>query len=90
MSRFRSVLDEVPVTRAAIFRLLKERGLLSIPQIAEALGVTHEAARKHVTDLQRSGWIDSDCGASVIVVDVTIGSTVLSERLQTAGGTCAP
>ena len=64
MSRFRSVLDEVPATRAAIFRLLKERGFLSIPQIADALGVTHEAARKHVTDLQRSGWIDSDCSTS--------------------------
>jgi len=64
MSRFRSVLDEVPATRAAIFRLLKNEGLLSIPQIADALGVSHEAARKHVTDLQRSGWIDSDCAGS--------------------------
>lgn len=26
------------------------------------LGVSHEAARKHVVDLQRNGWIEADCG----------------------------
>src|SRR5215213_920063 len=56
-----NLLDELPATRAAILRLLKEQGLASIPQIAEALGVSHEAARKQVLDLQRSGWIEADC-----------------------------
>jgi predicted ArsR family transcriptional regulator len=57
-----TILDEFPTTRAAIFRLLKDEGYVSIPRIAERLGISHEAARKHVVALQRSGWIDSDCG----------------------------
>src|SRR5688500_15678167 len=56
------MLEELPATRAAIFRLLKAEGFASIGRIAEVLGVTHEAARKHVADLQRNGWIASDCG----------------------------
>lgn len=58
----RILLDELPATRAAIFRLLKEETFVSIPRMAEALGVTHEAARKQVADLQRNGWIEPDCG----------------------------
>ena len=57
-----TILDEFPTTRAAIFRLMKAEGFVSIPRIAEALGVSHEAARKHVVELQRNGWIDADCG----------------------------
>ena len=57
-----TILDEFPTTRAAIFRLIKGEGYVSIPRIAEVLGVSHEAARKHVVELQRNGWIDADCG----------------------------
>lgn len=57
-----AILDEFPTTRAAILRLMKHEAFVSIPRIAEALGVSHEAARKHVVELQRNGWIDSDCG----------------------------
>jgi predicted ArsR family transcriptional regulator len=57
-----TILDEFPTSRAAIFRLIKSEGFVSIPRIAESLGVTHEAARKHVVELQRGGWIDADCG----------------------------
>lgn len=57
----RQLLDELSATRAAILRLLKKGGPASIPQIAEILQVSHEAARKQVADLQRSGWVDSDC-----------------------------
>ncbi|MFL6244519.1 MAG: helix-turn-helix transcriptional regulator [Thermoanaerobaculia bacterium] len=57
-----TILDEFPTSRAAIFRLMKSEGYVSIPRIAEALGVSHEAARKHVIDLQRNGWIQADCG----------------------------
>ena len=57
-----TILDEFPTTRAAIFRLMKAEGYVSIPRIAEALDVSPEAARKHVVALQRSGWIDADCG----------------------------
>src|SRR5688500_2094428 len=55
------MLEELPATRAAIFRLLKAEGFASIGRIAEVLGVSHEAARKHVTDLQRKGWVGADC-----------------------------
>ena len=58
----RTILDEFPTTRAAILRLMKAEGFVAIPRIAEALGVSHEAARKHVVELQRNGWIDTDCG----------------------------
>jgi predicted ArsR family transcriptional regulator len=57
-----AILDEFPTSRAAIFRLMKEEGFVSIPRIADVLGVSHEAARKHVIELQRNGWIATDCG----------------------------
>ena len=57
-----TILDEFPTTRAAIFRLMKDEGFVSIPRIAEALAISHEAARKHVVELQRNGWIGADCG----------------------------
>lgn len=41
---------------------MKEEGFVSIPRIARVIGVSHEAARKHVVELQRSGWIETDCG----------------------------
>jgi predicted ArsR family transcriptional regulator len=62
VSTIQNVLDELPATRAAIFRVLKTEGFSSIPRIAAILGVSHEAARKQVADLQRRGWIDTDCG----------------------------
>ena len=55
------LLDEVPSTRAAILRLLKKETFVSIPRIADVLGVSHEAARKQVGDLQRNGWLEADC-----------------------------
>ncbi len=57
----RDVLDELSVTRANILRLLKLEGFVSIPRIAEALGMSHEAARKQVGDLHKGGWIKSNC-----------------------------
>ncbi len=57
----RTFLDELPATRAAIFRLLKKERFASISRIAEVLGVSHEAARRQIVGLQRNGWIESDC-----------------------------
>lgn len=62
MATEHTILDELPTTRAAILRLMKGEGFISIPRIAETLGMTHEAARKHVVELQRNGWIETDCG----------------------------
>lgn len=61
VSTTHNMLDELSATRAAIFRLLKREGFSSIPRIAEVLEVTHEAARKQIVDLQRRGWIDTEC-----------------------------
>jgi predicted ArsR family transcriptional regulator len=55
------LLVEMSDTRAAILRLLKKETVASIPQIAASLELTHEAARKQVLDLQRKGWINTDC-----------------------------
>ncbi len=81
-----NLLDELPVTRAAILRLLKEEGFASISRIAEALDVTHEAARKHVVDLQRSGWIGSDCSSEEAAQrDATVGRPSVRYCLTPAG-----
>ncbi len=80
-----NLLDELPVTRAAILRLLKEEGFASISRIAEALDVTHEAARKHVVDLQRSGWIGSDCSEEAEQRDAAIGRPPVRYCLTPAG-----
>lgn len=63
MSPTPTALEELPVPRATILRLLKTEGLATIHRIAEVLGVSHEAARKNVVDLKRSGWIDAECGS---------------------------
>lgn len=55
------LLAELSATRGAILRLLKKETVVSIPRIAALLDLTHEAARKQVMDLQRSGWVKSDC-----------------------------
>jgi predicted ArsR family transcriptional regulator len=57
----RTPLDELPPTRAAIFRLMKSEGFVSIPRVAEVLGISHEAARKQIGDMLRNGWVGSDC-----------------------------
>ena len=41
--------------------MLKKETYVSIPRVAEALGITHEAARKQIAELLRNGWIQSDC-----------------------------
>ena len=79
------MLDELPETRAAILRLLKTRGFSSIPEIAATLGVSHEAARKQVLDLQQGGWIDSDCPPSEREREAVPGRPALRYCLTAAG-----
>lgn len=54
-------VDQLPPTRAAILRLLKQKGRLTISALGKTLGLTHEGTRKHIQDLQRAGWVE-DCG----------------------------
>ena len=58
----RRLLNQLSATRAAILRLLKEETFASISRVAEVLGVSHEAARKQLAELQRNGWVEQDCG----------------------------
>ncbi len=81
-----AILDELPATRAAILRLLKKEGFASIPRIAEVLGVSHEAARKQVNDLQRNGWIDSDCAPGDTERDATILGRPPAQYCLTSSG----
>jgi predicted ArsR family transcriptional regulator len=57
----RTILDELPATRGAILKLMKAEGFISIPRAAEALRVSHEAARKQIGEMLRNGWISSEC-----------------------------
>lgn len=61
----RILLDEVPATRAAIFRLLKKETFVSIHRIAEALGVSHEAARVSSSPTFNSGERPDICSTTV-------------------------
>src|SRR4051812_13978854 len=54
-------LDELSESRRRILTLIKERSVASISDVARALAVTHEAARKQMLDLQRSGWLSTTC-----------------------------
>ncbi len=50
-------------SRRRILITIKEHSAASISEVASALRITHEAARKQILDLQRIGWITSDCPA---------------------------
>lgn len=54
-------VEQIPPTRAAILRLLKQKGRLTISALGRTLGLTHEGTRKHIQHLQRAGWV-ADCG----------------------------
>jgi len=55
------MLDELSESRRRILLAIKERSAASISEVARALKVSHEAARKQVLDLQRAGWISTVC-----------------------------
>jgi len=56
-------MDELSGSRRRILAVIKERSAASISDLARALRVTHEAARKQVLELQRSGLVTTDCAA---------------------------
>src|SRR5437763_12651640 len=53
--------DELSESRRRILRFVKKQSAASISEVARALAVTHEAARKQIVDLQRSGWLTTTC-----------------------------
>ncbi len=54
-------IDELSPTRREILRILKQRGQATIPELADHLRLVHESIRKQVLDMQRRGWITSQC-----------------------------
>ena len=54
-------INELGESRRKILLAIKEQSAASISDVARTLGVTHEAARKQVLDLQRIGWITATC-----------------------------
>ena len=56
--------DYLTETRQAILRELKRRGTATIPRISRDLGVSHEAVRRQLAELERLGWVSSDCRES--------------------------
>ncbi|HEX2062106.1 MAG TPA: helix-turn-helix domain-containing protein [Thermoanaerobaculia bacterium] len=51
-------LDQLPETRRLVLQHIKERGSATASEIAEKLGVSPEAARQQLAQLQTSGWVE--------------------------------
>lgn len=52
-------VDQLPDSRRAILLALKRGGPSTIAQLAHSLGLTGEAVRQQLLQLQREGWVDS-------------------------------
>lgn len=52
-------LKQLPDSRRAIVTALKESGAATIAQLAPRLGLTREAVRQHLVQLQHEGWIEA-------------------------------
>lgn len=55
------ILATLPKTRRDVLAVLKMRGRATILELSKQLGLTHEGIRSHILQLQREGWIMSDC-----------------------------
>ncbi|HUP46726.1 MAG TPA: MarR family transcriptional regulator [Thermoanaerobaculia bacterium] len=54
-----SAIDQLPDSRRAILVALKQRGALTIAELAAFLTLTGEAVRQQLRQLQQDGWIES-------------------------------
>jgi predicted ArsR family transcriptional regulator len=52
-------VEQLPDSRRAILTTLKQRGPATIAQLADALGLTGEAVRQQLLQLQRDGWVEA-------------------------------
>lgn len=55
------ILATLPKTRREVLAVLKMRGRATILELSRQLDLTHEGIRSHILQLQRDGWIMSDC-----------------------------
>src|SRR4051812_2433217 len=61
MAHDSTILGGLTESRRRVLAIVKARSAASISDVASALGVSHEAARKQILDLQRAGWISTTC-----------------------------
>jgi predicted ArsR family transcriptional regulator len=52
-------VNQLPDSRRAILTTLKQRGPATIAQLADAIGLTGEAVRQQLLQLQRDGWVEA-------------------------------
>ena len=76
-------IDQLPDSRRAILLSLKRDGAATIAQLAENLGLTGEAVRQQLLQLQRDGWIEAR--VSRPLERVRTGRPATSYRLTVAG-----
>jgi len=55
-----TTLAQLPETRRAVLSCLKERGGMTLAEVAQALTVTREAARQQLLQLELAGWVESE------------------------------
>jgi predicted ArsR family transcriptional regulator len=59
-------LKQLPDSRRAIVTALKDRGSATIARLAPHLGLTGEAVRQQLLQLQREGWVESVIDRSTV------------------------
>ncbi|HVT02091.1 MAG TPA: winged helix-turn-helix transcriptional regulator [Thermoanaerobaculia bacterium] len=62
-------MDLLSEARRTILKVLKELGRATIPQLAERLGVSTEAVRQQLVQLDREGWVGDVCGRTDVPAD---------------------
>jgi predicted ArsR family transcriptional regulator len=75
----------LPSSQQRILLFLKYHGRATTFELAEDLGVSHEAVRRHLIDLMRERVIMSDCGPDEIDDGRTAGRPPVSYCLTTDG-----
>jgi predicted ArsR family transcriptional regulator len=55
-------IDLVPESRRALLAHLKTAGWTTIPALARALSISTEAVRQQLSQLEKEGWVRSNCG----------------------------
>ena len=57
-----AAVDLLGEARRSVLTALKRAGRATIPWLAQTLSITTEAVRQQLAQLQRDGWVISDCG----------------------------
>jgi predicted ArsR family transcriptional regulator len=55
-----TTLEQLPETRRAVLNCLKQKGRCSLGELAKTVGLTREALRQQLLQLELAGWIASE------------------------------